>query len=74
MPWLAEHYPELVPRYEAMYAKPYASVAERKRAGSTVAGLVRALGGIRATPRTPRRWRARDDEEGGSAAEQLTLV
>jgi DNA repair photolyase len=73
MPWLAEHYPALVPRYEAMYAKPYASVADRNRVGSTVGGLVRALGGFRSAPGPPRRWRARDGES-GTAAEQLTLV
>jgi DNA repair photolyase len=73
MPWLEEHYPELVARYEAMYAKPYAPVGDRKRVGSTVGGLVRALGGTRSAPGAPRRWQARDGES-GTAAEQLTLV
>lgn len=73
MPWLAERYPDLVPRYEAMYTKAYAPPADRKRLGSTVAGLVRALGGIRPRPEPPPRWRPRADGT-GEGGRQLTLV
>src|SRR6266511_2553098 len=30
MPWLAEHHPDLVPRYERTYTRAYGPVAERK--------------------------------------------
>ena len=75
IPWLAEHYPDLVPRYERMYAKPYASPADRNALGATVGGIVRALGGTRPGHGTPRRWSPEADvsgREGG--AQQLTLV
>ena len=75
MPWLAEHYPDLVERYEAMYARPYAPSADRKALGVRVGGIVRALGGTRPAATAPGRW-SRDDgckgREGGG--EQLTLV
>lgn len=46
MAWLAEHHPDLVPRYEAMYASgSYASTEERKALGRMVSRLVRAVGG-----------------------------
>lgn len=74
MPWLAEHYPNLVPRYEAMYAKPYASAGDRNALGRTVDGIVRALGGVRPAPETPRRWRRGGGDPPASPPEQLTLV
>jgi DNA repair photolyase len=73
MPWLAEHYPDLVDRYDRMYAKPYGPAADRARLGSTVGGLVRSVGGVRPAPTAPRRWR-RPEPSGGGEAEQLTLV
>jgi DNA repair photolyase len=72
MPWLAEQYPELVERYEAMYAKPYGPAADRNRLGSAVGGIVRSLGGTRPAPAVPPRWRGRAGER--PAHEQLTLV
>jgi DNA repair photolyase len=72
MPWLAEHYPELVDRYEAMYAKPYAPPADRNALGARVGSMVRSMSGTRPAPGTPRRWRAAEEESAG--AEQLTLV
>lgn len=74
MPWLAEHYPDLVPRYEAMYARPYASTSDRNALGRTVGGIVRALGGVRPAPETPRRWRHGGGDPPASPPEQLTLV
>ncbi|MGH2636684.1 MAG: radical SAM protein [Actinomycetota bacterium] len=70
LPWLEEHYPDLVVRYRAMYAKPYAPAQDRKRLGATVGGMVRALGGARATE-PPARWRP--PEPPASAPEQLTF-
>ena len=74
MPWLAEHHPDLVDRYEAMYAKPYAPAADRNALGATVGGMVRALGGTRPARATSRRWRSRGEGPDGSPPEQLTLV
>jgi DNA repair photolyase len=54
MPWLAEHYPELVERYEEMYRRPYAPSADRKGLGGTVDGIERALGGMRPRATVPR--------------------
>src|SRR5438874_6146366 len=54
MPWLAEHYPDLLERYEAMYQRPYAPSAERKSLGQTVEGIVRAMGGMRPRQTAPR--------------------
>jgi DNA repair photolyase len=73
MPWLADHYPELVERYEAMYAKPYGPPADRNSLGTRVDGLVRSMGGVRPAPRTPRRWRP-PAAATGTDGEQLTLV
>jgi DNA repair photolyase len=75
MPWLADHYPDLVSRYEAMYAKPYAPAPARDTLGRTVGGMVRAFGGTKPASSPPRRWRSgADGTGGGDGAEQLTLV
>jgi len=72
MGWLAREYPDLVPRYEHLYAQgSYASAAERKRLGATVARAVRAAGGIK-TP-TPDRRRRREDPEPPPRARQASL-
>jgi DNA repair photolyase len=48
MAWLADHYPELVPRYEEMYRRsPYASPADRKSLGGRVSKIIRDAGGLR---------------------------
>jgi DNA repair photolyase len=47
LPWLEEHYPELLPRYLEMYRRPYAPASARKELGARVAGIIRALGGPR---------------------------
>ena len=73
MPWLAEHYPELVPRYEEMYRKPYGLPADRDALSRRVGDLIRDLGGLpAATPRAGR-WRGSRKRE-GPEAEQLTFV
>jgi DNA repair photolyase len=73
LPWLAEQYPDLVPRYEAMYRKPYASSDERKALGAGVSALVRALGGTRPRPERPDRWRPKGDAR-EPEPQQLRLV
>jgi DNA repair photolyase len=73
MPWLAEQYPDLVPRYEEMYRKPYGPTADRDALGRRVGDLIRDLGGLRtANSREGHRHGPRKPE--GPAAEQLTLV
>jgi DNA repair photolyase len=47
LPWLEEHYPELLPRYLEIYRRPYAPASARKELGARVAGIIRALGGLR---------------------------
>jgi DNA repair photolyase len=47
LPWLEEHYPELLPRYLEMYRRPYAPASARKELVARVAGIIRALGGLR---------------------------
>jgi len=76
MPWLAQHYPDLVPMYEATYARPYAPAADRKALGRRVGGIVRALGGTRPRPEAPERFdRGRRDAPGiAHRPDQLTLV
>lgn len=75
MPWLAEHYPDLVERYETMYRRPYASAADRDALGRRVSGLIRTLGGIRPASEAPRRFsRGRGDGDPKTGGEQLTLV
>jgi DNA repair photolyase len=74
MPWLAEHYPDLVERYEAIYRRPYAPAGERDALGRRVSGLIRALGGVRPAD-APERFR--DGPRAGrttTPGEQLTLV
>jgi DNA repair photolyase len=73
MPWLAEQYPDLVPRYEEMYRKPYGPAPDRDALGRTVGAIVRELGGIRTASPRPARWRGSRRPE-GTGPEQLTLV
>ena len=47
VPWLQEHYPELVPRYLQMYRRPYGPPSARKELSARVAGIVRTAGGFR---------------------------
>ncbi len=72
MPWLAEHHPDLVARYEELYRRPYAPSAERTSLGRTVGSIVRSLGGVRSHP-APRRW-GHANERRRPEAEQLSLL
>jgi len=81
MPWLEEAYPDLVPRYEEMYTRAYGPNADRKALGARVAGIVRALGGLRPSEAsTNERFRRKTFEETrdaagrGDSGTQLTLV
>jgi len=77
MGWLAEHFPDLVPRYEAMYRTAYGPKRDREAIGARVGGLVRDLGGLkprpgmeRTTHRRPGLGRIPPQDRG----EQLTLL
>ena len=81
MPWLQEAYPDLVPRYEETYTRAYAPNADRKALGARVAGIVRALGGLRPSEApSNERFRRKTFEETRDSADrsdpgtQLTLV
>ena len=74
MPWLAEHYPDLVPRYEAQYPRAYASQKHRDALGERVRDVIDAEGGLRpATPPPPRR-RWSPSPLPRADGEQLTLL
>jgi DNA repair photolyase len=72
MPWLEAEFPDLRDRYELMYRRPYASPQDRKTLADAVAGITRALGGLRpASP--PPRWSREERRAGSDSPEQLTL-
>lgn len=74
LPWLEQHYPDLVPRYERMYVRSYAPAADRAALGRTVGGIERQLRprhGVDPPPRWSRRARAPQEQPAGT---QLTLV
>ena len=77
MRWLEDEFPELVPRYEATYAKnAYGPVADRKRTTGTVHDLVHEAGGLRLKPGIQPRFshRRRDDpDQVEPAGEQLAF-
>jgi DNA repair photolyase len=72
MPWLSENYPDLVPRYEQMYRKPYGPASDRNALGREVGGIVRELGGTRPAERAAP-WR-RPGPADRRVQEQLRLV
>jgi DNA repair photolyase len=75
LPWLAQHHPDLVDRYEQMYRRPYASTSERRRVGGTVAAIRRSIGGTRRDAED--RWGRSREESGrrdGSLPRQLRLT
>ncbi len=84
MDWLGDNYPDLVPRYQAMYgASAYASRADRKAFGAQAGEIIREAGGARRSPEPrPARFsrRAADSaararrERAELASEQLTLI
>ena len=57
MEWLADTFPELVPRYEQMYPKAYASTSDRKHLSAQVADIIRSA---RPAPRFVAARRQRD--------------
>jgi DNA repair photolyase len=77
MPWLREHHPDLVERYERMYRTPYGPKAEREALARTVRAFA---GGRRPSPeRTPAPRFGRPSSNGrgraptDAGAEQLSL-
>ena len=84
MDWLGDNYPDLVPRYQAMYgASAYTSRADRKAFGAQAGEIIREAGGVRRSPEPkPARFsrRAADSaararrERAELASEQLTLI
>ena len=79
LPWLEEHYPDLVPRYREMYRRSYGSPAARKELGARVAGIVRSVGGLR--PRASvagstrfGRWRHEPDDSADERPAQLRML
>jgi DNA repair photolyase len=77
MRWLEDEFPELVSRYDAMYAKnAYGPVADRKRTTGAVHELVHEAGGLRLKPGIQPRFRHRgrdDTTETPPVGEQLTF-
>ena len=79
LPWLEEHYPELLPRYLEMYRGAYASSSARKELGARVAGIVRNRGGLRcrgssSAPARFGRVRPTRSGSGSEAPAQLRLL
>jgi len=79
MSWLADAYPDLVPRYEQMYrGSPYATQANRKETGRVVAGLVRGAGGLKPPPGVAARFHrgleGRRPESPSRGGNQLSLL
>jgi DNA repair photolyase len=78
MDWLADNYPELVERHEAMYRKAYAAAADRKALSAVVAEIGDELGGPRKRARKPRRSATSPQRSRAAAAalrnEQLKLI
>src|SRR5436190_9401432 len=73
MPWLREHHPDLVERYERMYHRPYGPKTERDAIGDRVRSFAagREPGEGRAT--APRFRRRSPTTQPGHAPEQLSL-
>jgi DNA repair photolyase len=77
MRWLEDEFPDLVPKYQAMYEKnAYGRVAARKSTTGTVSELVREAGGLRLKPGIEPRFghrRRSDPEPASTQGEQLSL-
>jgi DNA repair photolyase len=76
MRWLEETYPDLVSRYEKLYARSaYGPVASRNDIGATVGRLIQEAGGLRPVNDHPRFHRGRGGPEPPEPeAEQLSLL
>ena len=57
MEWLRETYPDLVPRYEDMYRRAYASNADRKSLAVRVGSFIDKAGGLRPRVARVNHWR-----------------
>jgi DNA repair photolyase len=74
MGWLRSEFPELVVRYEQMYAQSaYGPKEDRKALGHRIRGLVARAGGLRPKADVPARYRRRSAQP-KPADEQLTLL
>ena len=76
MQWLAEHFPELVPRYERMYRTAYGSASDRNELGARVTELIGDEGGLRPRPGMAHRSHRRPSAQRKPAPEpeQLSLL
>ena len=84
MGWLEDNYPDLVPRYQAMYrGSAYASRAARQAFGAEVGEIIRDAGGVKRSPDPkPARFSKRSadaaararKERAELASQQLTLI
>lgn len=78
MPWLSREYPDLVPRYQELYPRAYASAGARKELGSRVSSIVRAMGGLDpggpAGRPEPLRYQRPSAKTRDTGAKQLRLV
>jgi DNA repair photolyase len=77
MRWLEDEFPDLVPRYQAMYEKnAYGPVADRKGITGAVHELVQEAGGLRLKPGIAPRFshRRREPESPQDRGDQLTLL
>ncbi|MFN2543214.1 MAG: radical SAM protein [Actinomycetota bacterium] len=78
MRWLRDEFPDLVPRYEAMYAEnAYGPVSDRKATTGTVSRLVREAGGLKLKPGIQPRLshrRGRAEEPVSAKGDQLRLL
>jgi DNA repair photolyase len=71
MRWLQDEFPDLVPRYEQMYAKSaYGAVSARKATTGSVHELVREAGGLRLKPGIQERFSHRRRSEEPARAQQ----
>jgi DNA repair photolyase len=73
LPWLEEHHPELMGRYEELYRRPYAPKGAQEVLGRRVSGIVRGLGGVRSSGEPPARF-SRGRRRADGTPEQLTIV
>jgi DNA repair photolyase len=75
MTWLEENYPDLVPRYTAMYARSaYGLKSDREGLSKLVRGIANARGGPRGRPRKRRPEPHASHELARLRTEQLSLI
>jgi DNA repair photolyase len=76
--WLRDEYPDLVPRYQEMYARSaYASTHDKDELSKSVRDLIASYGGIRATRRRKTResWRSElERQKAKLSTEQMKLL